>query len=373
MKIGIVCPYNIYKGGGVQEVVFALQKGLKSKGHNVLIISPSPDKLPHKTTPGVILIGRARSVSSFHTTSQISVSVDPIELEQMLAKEKFDVLHFHEPWVPMLSSQILAKSKSANVATFHAKLPETVLTKTIEKVITPYTKSILKYFDSLTAVSTAAATYVETLTSRKINIIPNGIDTTKYQQKMPTGIELNKTILYIGRLEKRKGVKYLIKAFEQLKEHVPEATLIIAGDGPDRIKLEKYTKEKQVTKVKFLGYVDEVTKLKLLNDAALLCSPARYGESFGIVLLEAMASGTVIVAGNNPGYSTVLTGTGQISLVDTKNVADFQEKLALLLCDIRLRAAWLDWSTAEIKQYDYKNVVDKYEDIYFKALKQKNS
>src|SRR5690606_10257454 len=124
----------------------------------------------------------------------------------------FDVLHFHEPWVPFLSHQLLARSRAKNIATFHAKLPDTVMSRTIEKVITPYTKTLLKYFSEMTAVSEAAASYVRTLTDENIEIVPNGIDLKKYVYKESDKPSSTPTVFYIGRLEKRKGVKFLIKA-----------------------------------------------------------------------------------------------------------------------------------------------------------------
>ena len=267
MKIGIVCPYNIFKGGGVQEVVFALQKGLIKKGHEALVISPAPFNHEQKVPKGVALIGKASVVKSFHTTSQISASIAPEEVDKLLEKEQFDILHFHEPWVPMLSKQILTRSKSVNIATFHAKLPDTIMARTIEKVVTPYTKSILKYLGLLTAVSNAAAQYVKTLKHQEITIVPNGIDLSKYKAKHQTsnlpsgqaGIK-HQTILYVGRLEKRKGVKYLIRAFNKLNALHPETRLIIAGDGPDRVKLENYVKAHGVRNVDFLGFISENKK-----------------------------------------------------------------------------------------------------------------
>lgn len=371
MRIGLVCPYNIFKGGGVQEVVFALQKGLAKKGHNVSIISPSPRNHGQKTPAGVILIGKASVVKSFHTTSQISASITPEEVDQLLENENFDILHFHEPWVPMLSQQILSRSKAINVATFHAKLPDTIMARTIEKVVTPYTRAVLKYLDSLTAVSAAAAQYVKTLTNQAITIVPNGIDLGKYQVTSIKKQNSNKTILFVGRLEKRKGLKYLIKAFAKLTAEHPDVRLVIAGDGPDRFKLENYVQAHGIKNVEFLGFIKESKKLKLLQQADLFCSPARYGESFGIVLLEAMASGCVVVAGDNPGYSSVLNGTGQISLVEPKHTKDFVKKLELLLYDQKLRQLWQEWAAGEVKKYNYDKVVDQYEKVYLDSLTQK--
>lgn len=372
MKIGLVCPYDMYRGGGVQECVRALQADLEARGHHARIITPMPRvKSETKVIEDVIFVGSSRQIRSpFHTTSQISASVNNDLLEEVLDNEDFDVLHFHEPWVPILSRQILAKSKCPNVATFHAKLPDTMMSKTIEKVITPYTKSILRDLDYLTAVSSSAADYVKTLTDKTITIVPNGIDLDTYKaDKDNDPKRLN--ILYIGRLEKRKGLKYLLDAFKVVKQNLAGAKLIIAGDGPDRKKLENYVKLYAIQDVHFLGLISEEKKLELLTKARVFCSPAIYGESFGIVLLEAMAMGVPVVAGNNSGYTSVLKDRGKISLVNPKDKMSFARTLEVMLEDEDLRKLWKSWAHEYVKQFNYAKIVDSYEELYKKALSKK--
>ena len=144
MKIGLVCPYNIFRGGGVQECVLALQEGIIKRGHEAYIITPRPNDHNGDHKEGVILVGRARPVRAAQTSAQISVNVEPDKLDQLLEEEKFDLLHFHEPWIPILSMQILSRSDAIHVATFHAAMSERRTSRTVEKVITPYTKSIFK-------------------------------------------------------------------------------------------------------------------------------------------------------------------------------------------------------------------------------------
>ena len=373
MKIGLICPYDIFRGGGVQEVVLELQKGLSGRGHSVKIITPLHRDHDKSPKDGIIFIGTSTDVKSpFHTYTQVSVSLNIDEIKSMLEREKFDVLNFHEPWVPIMSRQLLVKSKCVNVATFHAKLPETIMARTIEKVITPYTKSVLKYLHELTAVSDAAAEYVRTLTPRPITIIPNGINLDKYKisnSNENKSAPKEKTILYIGRLEKRKGVKYLIGAFGLIVKDNPGIHLIIAGGGPDREKLEDNVRNNNVSNVTFAGYVDEKQKLKLLEKADLFCSPALYGESFGIVLLEAMAKGIVTIAGNNSGYTSVLKEMGEISIINPKDTAEFARRLHLLLYDQHLRDLWQKWAKNYVKQFSYPKIIDQYEALYVKALK----
>lgn len=389
MKIGIVCPYNMFKAGGVQECVLELRDELANRGHEVRIITPAPRKTLLDTQKDMIFIGTGADIKTpFHTTAQVSVGVKNEVIDKILEKEAFDILHFHEPWISVVSRQILIRSKAKNIATFHAKLPETMMSRTLERVATPYMKSILKYLDALTAVSEPAATYIRSLSAEPVQIIPNGInleeykaessklkaESTKPKENLRSSVsklqssELSKTILYVGRLEKRKGVNFLIDAFKLLQGTMPTTKLVIAGDGPDRIKLKAHAKSIGLENVSFLGFVSDSEKKQLFWDADLFCSPALYGESFGIVLLEAMAAGLPIVAGNNAGYSSVLKDRGQVSLVDPKDTADFAKRLELFLCDQELLKLYHTWSQDYVKQFAYKKVVDEYEALYRKVL-----
>jgi phosphatidylinositol alpha-mannosyltransferase len=378
MKIGLVCPYNIAKGGGVQEIVLALQLELESRGHTAKILTPEPRDIPdyHRKDHIIFVGGAADFKSPLHTTSQFSMAADTSGITDMLQEEKFDILHFHEPWVPMLSRQILSRSQSVNIATFHAKLPETLMSRTMGKVVTPYTKAVLKQLDQLTAVSEAASEYVRSLTDQPVSIIPNGIDLSKY--KLAKNVKNTdksqaegapKTILYIGRLEKRKGVNCLLQAYSLLVTRDPNVQLIIAGDGPDREMLEYLAADLELGNVTFTGYVTDEEKLELLSTADLFCAPALYGESFGIVLLEAMATGLVTVAGNNPGYASVLQDLGSLSLVNPKDTEEFARRLDVMLSDQKLRKLWKDWAISYVQQYNYPRIVDQYLEIYEEAYK----
>lgn len=371
MKIGLICPYNVARGGGVQEVVYTLQTELRRRGHDAVIITPRPrnydaDEAERKH---MIFIGSATDFNSpLHTTIQVSASISD-EINEMLQREKFDVLNFHEPWVPFLSRQILINSNSANVATFHATLPDTPISRTVIKVVTPYTKSILKYINVFTSVSDPASAYVRELSGRPVEIIPNSIDLSVYTNPGKRDDDKPaKTIFYVGRLENRKGVKYLIEAFGLLYASKPNLRLVIAGDGPDREKLEELVGSLGLQEVvTFAGFISEKEKIDYLHSADLFCAPALYGESCGIVLLEAMATGLVTVAGNNSGYATVMKGFGALSLVNPKDSAEFSRRLDLLLHEQDLRKLWRNWAKDEVKAYSHKRIVDQYEQTYKKA------
>jgi phosphatidylinositol alpha-mannosyltransferase len=369
MKIGLVCPYNMWGNGGVQECVSSVADELERRGHEVRIITPMPRGFKGRVPKRILTAGMSANVRAFfNTQSQWSASIDSEAIHRMLDQEKFDVIHFHEPWVPIVSRQVLTRSKSVNVATSHAKIPDGLTNKALVNMFSSYTKSLIKCIDAYSAVSEPAAEYIKGFVDDKIEIIPNGINLSRYQ---PTAKKPSKykTILYIGRLEKRKGVIYLLEAFKEVAKHHPEARLRIAGDGELRTKFEQWVKEHRVPRVEFLGFVSENRKHKLLNEADLFCSPALYGESFGIVLLEAMAMGLVTVAGDNPGYASVMRSKGKVSLVDPRNTHAFAKKLEMFLYDEKERDDWKKWALEYVKQFDYPKIVDKYERLYKHGLK----
>lgn len=371
MKIGLVCPYSMARGGAVQEIVRAMRRELIDRGHEAKIITPQPREINHVDTEGIIFVGSAADFRSpLGTTSAVSTNFDNEALEQMLETEQFDILHFHEPWQPFLSRQILALSKSVNVATFHAKVPETLIGKSVQRVITPYTKPLLKYLHELVAVSVPASEYVSSLTDQSITIIPNAIHLSDFPES-PRKFQPDDRLrlLFIGRLERRKGVKYLLQAYSLLAKRMDNIELVIAGNGPDREKLEDLAAELELPNVSFLGYVDDATKKELFASADLFVAPATFGESFGVVLLEAMSTGLVTVAGNNSGYVSVMQELGAVSIADPHDAAEFARRMELLLTQPALRELWRQWALQYVKQFDYKVVLDQYEQLYADAIK----
>ncbi|CAN5368715.1 phosphatidyl-myo-inositol alpha-mannosyltransferase [soil metagenome] len=370
MKIGLVCPYSMARGGAVQEIVRAMRKELIARGHEAKIITPQPKEIDGIDTDGIIFVG---SQADFHsplgTTADVSTSIDSEALEQMLESENFDILHFHEPWQPFLSKQILSYSKSINIATFHAKIPETLVARTVINLVTPYTKPLLKYLHELVAVSEPASEYVGALTDQPITIIPNAIHLADFpwsDHKFDPTQQLN--ILFVGRLEKRKGVKYLLQAYSLLAQRMDNVSLTIAGKGPDQEKLEELAAELALPNVHFLGYVDDATKKQLFAEADLFCAPAIFGESFGVVLLEAMSTGLVTIAGSNSGYVSVMQDLGALSVVNPLDTEDFARRMELLLTQPALREEWRSWAREYVKQFDYTSVMDQYETLYEDAL-----
>jgi phosphatidylinositol alpha-mannosyltransferase len=373
MKIGIVLPYDVTKGGGVKEIAMSQMRGLRARGHDVYLITPRPQNHNGIPEDHVIFVGGSADLRSpGSTTVQVSAGLTQ-DIEKMLAEHEFDILQYHEPWLPMLSRQILSRSQAINVATFHAKLPDTIMMRTMARVVIPYMKSVLKYIDAFVAASEPGGEYVGTLTEQPVALIPVDIDLAKFTQpKSFNDGRRAKTILYVGRLEGRKGVKYLLHALKVLQETRPNVKLDILGDGVDRDKLEMLASDLNLKNVEFLGYRDNDEKVRRFQAADLYCSPAVFGEGFGLVLLEAMATGVPAVVGDNPGYASVMKGVGALSLVNPKDTLQFSRRLELFLYEKELRQVWRAWANKEVQQYSTERMVAQYEEIYRKALANKN-
>lgn len=374
MKVGIVCPYNYFRPGGVQECIRELAQELEARGHTVRVIVPQPKVVPDKVDKNVIMIGGSTEFNTpFATKADVGMSISNEKIDQLFISEQFDVLHVHEPGVPVLAAQLLGRSNTVNVATMHATLPGGVVSKSFEKIMTPFAKYLAPRIDAITAVSAVARqTALAYVPDANVEIVPNGINLSAY---VPAKRKLNKskqkTIVYIGRLEKRKGVRYLLDAYTLLRKSQPDVRLIIAGDGKLRAGLEARVQKLDIPDVTFLGFISETKKIELLQTADLYCSPALYGESFGIVLLEAMAAGAVVVCGNNPGYSSVMTGRGRLSLVDPLSTQGFAHRIDMMLYDEQVRQLWSEWANEYVRQFDYTKVVDQYVAVYQKAINAK--
>ncbi len=364
MKIAIVCPYNIFIPGGVQNHVFNQAAELRHRGHDVKIITPRPQGHVNEAPEGVLFVGRSGRIRAQHTAADISASVDVDLIDQILARENFDLVHVHEPLIPFLALQILSRVKCPTVGTYHAALPDTILAKSMAGSIGPYKRSVFRHLTAVTAVSNAATSFIlDDMEEKAITIIPNGIEVQQFAAS--AGIKRDPaTYLFVGRLEKRKGVRYLLDAFTVLKQSLPEARLVIAGDGPERNMLESRARQRKLADIEFLGHISDEQKIELLARATIFVSPAPYGESFGIVLLEAMAAGAVTVAGANPGYESVLTGTGRLSLINPRMTQEFARRLLLLGTDPELQKVWRKWAGGEIEKYSYTKVVDQYLNLY---------
>ncbi len=377
LKIALVCPYDYSRPGGVQEHIKYLSKNLRKRGHIVKIITPKIKnfKIADKN---IIFLGSGIKLSLNKTQAEVSIVLGKAreKIQRLLNMENFDIIHFHEPCIPLISMQILAESNSVNIATFHASMPNTLLGFSIKAAYLPLIKSMIGFFDDLIAVSEIPKNLVQTYTDRQIHIIPNGIDLEVFKSTVkPLKRYINNKvkILFLGRLDKRKGIFYLLKAYKKLKSENKDICLIIGGVGDEFENAVEYVKKKGIKDVEFLGFVKDEDKPKIFASSDIFCSPALYGESQGIVLLEAMATGKPVVAFANPGYKLLLKGTGSLFLAKNRDVNDLVKKLEVLINDYRLRDFMGRWGVNEAKRYSWDIVTKQILDVYMNAIRGKNA
>ena len=378
MKIGIVSPYYMHSYGGVQTLISNMRSFLAERGHEVVVIAPRPrlEEAVEKTPAGIAMLGASAEINfrnPFHTTFPLAASNRQL-VADFLVEQRFDVLHIHEPWMPLLPYQILQEATCPIVGTTHHRWPRSWLNKSLEKARTPYFRLVLSKLDKITAVSMVAAKNV-TLVDKdfKVMIIPNAVDCGDYARRIKAARRRGGRpyILYLNRLERRKGPRLLLKAYRRYAaEHPSPLPLVIAGSGPQAESLASYVANHDLGRlVRFEGYVSDERKMELFANARLYVSPAPFGESFGIVLLEAMAADLPLLAGHNEGYRSVLSGDGSVSLVNPYKSEGFAASLAKLAHDRPARENWLDWAREEIKKYDYPVIIDQYENCFKEVVR----
>lgn len=378
MKIAIVSPYDIFRMGGVQVHIWNQYKYLKAHGYVVKIFAPRIEESANlaKKEPDVIFLGQAMKISSFSTGVEVGYGAKPEEISAILEKEAFDIIHFHEPWMPFLSPQIINLSRSINIGTYHATLPDTFAGKALEAIAVPYARLVALTLDAVIAVSDSPARYIREVVKRNPIIIPNGVEIERFGTNVKPVLKKKKgelIILFTGRLDKRKGVEYLIKAFANLVKENNNLKLVIAGTGDELTSTTNLVKKLKIDdKVQFLGYFPEEDKPGIYASCDIYCSPALYGESFGLVLLEAMASGKPVVATSIAGYKAVVKNKGALLLVQPKNVEELTDKLELLVKNADIREEMGRWGKEEAKKFSWENVFKDVTALYNKVERRKH-
>ena len=375
MKIAQVCPYDYYRGGGVQSHIYYLSSELRKRGHTVKIFAPKIGKQT-SSDKDVYLIGKGANVTLSKTEIELTLLNQDhrFELKEILDKEDFDIIHYHDPAMPIFSMQFITQTKVPSVATFHASPTGFMGWFGIDDIIRQYKKIIVSSVDQLIAVSEVAKKNIGCSKSREVNIVPNGIDLELFNPKVKPYKKYKDgkiNIFFMGRLDKRKGVKYLIKAYEDIKKKYKDTRLIIGGKGSELKKLKSYVNKKNIQDVEFLGYVEEKAKARYYSSCDIYVSPAISGESFGIVLLEALACGKPAIGGDNPGYRCVLSGGLQFLLVDPKDKKKLLSLLDLLISDESMRNYMGELGLKKAKTFAWPKVASQVEDVYKKTLKMK--
>ena len=289
MKIGLVSPYVYPLPGGVTQHVRFLYENLRLRGHDVRILTSSHG-LQRTSEGDVIRLGKGFSMPANGSVGTITVSPRYVsQVRDLLERERFDVLHFHEPFVPFLSLVILRESKSVNIGTFHAYGGWSPAYEFGSRAM----KSYAERLHGRIAVSAAARHFIDRYFPGDYKVIPNGVDVDRYRRAVPLSRWQDGTqnILFVGRFEPRKGVLDMLKAYRILRKTGCDCRLLLVGGGPQEREARRYVATRRLQGVHFLGRVSDDEKAQLFRTADVFVSPATGRESFGIVLLEAMAAG----------------------------------------------------------------------------------
>ena len=364
LKVALVFDDSLDSSDGVAQYVKTLGSWLSVQGHNVSYLV-GETKIASWDGGRVHSLSKNIKVRFNGNKLSIPLPASRRRIERLLSQEEFDVLHVMAPYSPFMAARVikLAPPGTAIIGTFHI-FPSGRLSTLGSKLLYRLLKPSLKRFGEIVSVSRVAAEFANSAYHIDSFVVPNAIDIRRFKGSYPSSGSI-KRIVFLGRLVDRKGAGQLLEAFSLLLGEISGVELIIAGDGPNRPRLEAQAEKLGIINdVKFLGYIGENDKPKLLASADIACFPSLYGESFGIVLLEAMAAGSrVILAGDNPGYRSVLGSQPEL-LVNPRQTEIFAKRLKRLLTDKKKIDELHKWQRANVAKYDVGVVGAKLLDIY---------
>ncbi len=361
MRIALICPYDVAVPGGVQHQSLALSRALRAGGDEVLLLAPGTPGAPLAGASGLSLgVGQGHKVAVNGSVAPLTLS--PVALGRALrALRAFgpDVVHVQEPFAPLLALGTTLARVAPAVGTFHR-----CGTDRLYRAAAPLLGRTARRLDVLVAVSEAArATLAGVIGARGAAavIVPNGVD-------LPAGDACGRReaagvpdVVFVGRHEERKGLRDLLEAFTS---SAVAARLVVIGDGPARAGLEaRFARDERVV---FAGAVDDAAKADALAGATLLIAPARGGESFGVVLLEAMAAGAAVLATDLPGYREAAGDAARY--VPPGDVAALRTALADLLEDRGARRALEHAGRRRAQRYSITALAETYRGLYASAI-----
>ncbi|HSW79270.1 MAG TPA: glycosyltransferase family 4 protein [Candidatus Saccharimonadales bacterium] len=355
MKIGLVLDDTLDTPDGVQQYVLAIGTWLSSQGHDVHYLVGATTRTD---IGNVHSLSRNFKVRFNGNRLSIPLPTSKNKLKLFLDEQNFDVLHIQMPYSPMLAQRIIkqAPEHTAIVGTFHV-LPYSKMVHAANRALAVSLRPTLKMFDTIFTVSSAAQDFARKVYNIDSDVLPNVIDEARFRSAKP--IEKfrdgNVTIVFLGRLVPRKGCLILLKAVNNIKKNynLPEFKVNIGGKGPLMQKLKEFSAQHQLDDfVTFEGFISEDDKPNFLASADIAVFPSSGGESFGIVLLEAMAAGhAAVLAGDNPGYRSVM-GAQPDLLFPALNDEILAKKLANFITDASTRKNIVNWQSDYVRQFD---------------------
>mgnify|MGYP001587892637 CR=1 FL=1 len=338
MRIALVSPYDWSVPGGVNSHVANLAQQFMRRGHEVVIFAPS-SKQTGAEPPYVRIIGHSSiGLPASGSVANVSISFNlGSRVKKLLQREQFDIVHVHEPFMPLLTFQFVRFSHTTNIATFHAANEGGKRMYAYAKdIVEPWMHNI----HGRIAHSYSALRLIGKHFAGHYRIIPSGVDCALFAEAtpLPEYLDGKRNILFLGRLEKRKGLPFLLEAYAKLKLEMPDIRLIVVGgDGGLRAVCERYVAQNHLEDVVFCGYVPDDDKARYFRTADVYCAPNTGAESLGIVLLEAMAAGTPIVASWIEGFADVLRDEQEGLLVPPRDSDALAAALRRLLSDDAMR------------------------------------
>jgi len=391
----MLTPYAWTVPGGVNNHIAALAERFTAQGHRVTIIAPSDDRAAVKSArervravllgeretffekdepyPRFFFAGGTFSVRHNRSVSYISPPIDLLSnVDVVLENEEFDVLHIHEPFVPSLGWTAMNHAESPIVATFHAN-SERFFWYWLGR---PLLRRVFPVFDGVIAVSPAARDTAARYFEGDYRIIPNGIDLDRFREpgaRRPGRVR----VLFVGGESRRKGLAVLLRALRRLDPDVADFELDICGSDEHAEKFSRLVPERFADRVRFRGRIAHERLPEFYQDADIFCAPSLGNESFGIVLLEAMATRTAVLASDIDGYRDVVTDGAEGLLVPPRDAVALARALERLLNDEALRDACALRGLETVKRYSWDIVSDEvmqlYRDVIGSRLKQRSA
>jgi phosphatidyl-myo-inositol alpha-mannosyltransferase len=356
MRVLLVSPYSLSVFGGVQNQVLGLARSLREIGVDARVVSPCDGPPPE---PGIITVGPSTNFSSNGSVAPIAGG-KPVARRTLEARRVIepDVIHLHEPLVPGPTQTLLLSADEPLVGTFHASYFDRF--NPWYAMFRPPLKRWVNRLTIRTAVSEQAGAMAQDSFGGTFEIVPNGVDVPHFAKATPWPTE-RPAILFVGRHEPRKGLDVLLDAFMELER---DAVLWVAGDGAETDALRR----RGVPNVEWIGQVSEDEKARRLRAATVFCAPALGGESFGIVLLEAMAASTPVVASDIDGFRNVARADRDAVLVEPSDAVALRDALRHVLDDPGRRAELIASGEQRAAEFSMRHLAERFVALYERAI-----